>query len=558
MPTDLRRGRIMGFLYRFGLVLTAVTACRSAAPASAPFPAPTQPARVDTVVRTPPPAAAPVPTATLAPPAQQIPDLPAIKPVAGAPMQVNVIYPPREAMITSRDSNFILGSVGSGDVSLRINGEGVEVKPNGAYLAWLPIPPGSSPSYRLVAKRGSDSVVLDHGVKTFRSPTPPVRDRPPGPPPRTSGIVMLGNRAAADSGRTISVRPIAGGTYKWFAIPGTTVERTGAEGGYTRIRLDAALEAYVANNDVVELPDVDHPGPLPSRVIPNLTVVPDSAWTDVVFPVRAAPPYLVEQEADKLILTLYSTRASTDIIGYRSGDAVVRAITWEPVTNDRVRYVIHLRQAPFGYVVTHDGRALTLRIRKTPAINTARPLDGLLIAVDAGHPPAGSNGPTGLYEGVATLGISIALKDELERRGARVLMTRTTPDPVDLGARPLMARAAGAHAFVSIHLNALPDGINPLTSNGTGTYFFHPQSEPLARAVQAGMVRYMRLRDLGVYYDNLAVVRETWMPAILCEGAFVIVPEQEAAMRDPEGQRAYARGVAAGLEAYFRALGEAR
>jgi N-acetylmuramoyl-L-alanine amidase len=95
-------------------------------------------------------------------------------------------------------------------------------------------------------------------------------------------------------------------------------------------------------------------------------------------------------------------------------------------------------------------------------------------------------------------------------------------------------------------------------SNGTGTYFFHPQSEPLARAVQKGMVRSMGLRDLGVYYDNLAVVRETWMPAVLCEGAFVIVPEQEAAMRQPEGQRAYARGVAEGLEAYFRALGETR
>src|SRR6185503_8356731 len=165
---------------------------------------------------------------------------------------------------------------------------------------------------------------------------------------------------------------------------------------------------------------------------------------------------------------------------------------------------------------------------------------------------------TGLYEGVATLGISMALKEELEQRGATVLMTRTTADPVELGARPLMARAANADAFVSIHLNALPDGINPMTSNGSGTYFFHPQSEPLARAVQAGLVRYMKLRDLGVFYDNLAVVRETWMPAILCEGAFVILPEQEAAMRDPEGQRAYARGVAAGLEAYFKALGEAR
>ena len=122
----------------------------------------------------------------------------------------------------------------------------------------------------------------------------------------------------------------------------------------------------------------------------------------------------------------------------------------------------------------------------------------------------------------------------------------------------MMARRANAHALISIHMNAVPDGVNPLASNGTGTYFFHPQSEPLARAVQAGMVRSMGLKDLGVFYDNLALVRPTWMPSVLCEGAYVIVPEQEAAMRTPEGQHAYARGVAAGIEAYFRALAESR
>jgi N-acetylmuramoyl-L-alanine amidase len=64
----------------------------------------------------------------------------------------------------------------------------------------------------------------------------------------------------------------------------------------------------------------------------------------------------------------------------------------------------------------------------------------------------------------------------------------------------------------------------------------------------------MRLRDLGVYYDNLALARPTWMPSVLCEGAFIIVPEQEAALRTPEFQQRYAEGVVDGLEAYFRKL----
>jgi N-acetylmuramoyl-L-alanine amidase len=195
-----------------------------------------------------------------------------------------------------------------------------------------------------------------------------------------------------------------------------------------------------------------------------------------------------------------------------------------------------------------------LRVRRAPEVNKSRPLQGLVIAVDAGHPPAGATGPTGLYEGVATLGIAERLKLYLEQRGATVVMTRTAPGAVALADRPVLARRANAHAFVSIHLNALPDGVNPFGAHGTGAYYFNTFSEPLARAVQAGMVRRMGLRDLGVYYDNLAVLRPTWMPSVLCEGAFVIIPEQEAALRTPEFQDAYARGVADGVEEYFRTL----
>ena len=49
-------------------------------------------------------------------------------------------------------------------------------------------------------------------------------------------------------------------------------------------------------------------------------------------------------------------------------------------------------------------------------------------------------------------------------------------------------------------------------------------------------------------YDNLAVVRGTWYPAVLCEGAFIMLPDQEAALRTPEFQERYARGIADGLE----------
>ena len=113
---------------------------------------------------------------------------------------------------------------------------------------------------------------------------------------------------------------------------------------------------------------------------------------------------------------------------------------------------------------------------------------------------------------------------------------------------------ANGHAFVSIHLNAFPDGVNPFVNAGTSTLFFHQHSEPLARLVQREMVRRFRTRDIGIHYQNLAVARPPWMPAILTEGLFLMFPEQEASLRSPEGRELYARAVADGVEEYFRGL----
>src|SRR5687768_15133090 len=65
--------------------------------------------------------------------------LPAIPNVVG-PIALRVVYPPSGSQIATRDSNFIFGSVGSGTATLRINGRPVEVKPNGSFLAYLPVP----------------------------------------------------------------------------------------------------------------------------------------------------------------------------------------------------------------------------------------------------------------------------------------------------------------------------------------------------------------------------------------------------------------------------------
>jgi N-acetylmuramoyl-L-alanine amidase len=269
-------------------------------------------------------------------------------------------------------------------------------------------------------------------------------------------------------------------------------------------------------------------------------------------------PFLVEEEARSLVLTLYGTKVSVDAIAFAGNDSLIRTVNATQLTSDRARITLALDAAPYGYQTLWDGVRFTLRVRRPPAIDAALPLRGLTIAVDPGHPPIGATGPTGLYEGDAVLAIGEHLRTMLEARGATVFMTRTTSEPLALAVRPILATRANAHAFVSIHLNAYPDGVNPFVANGTGTYFYFPHSERLARAVQRGLIPELGLRDVGVFQQSFAVIRNSWMPAVLAEGAFVIIPEQEAALRTTEYQYAYARGILHGLEAYFRTLSHGR
>src|SRR5512143_1236737 len=85
--------------------------------------------------------------------------LPPVAPVTG-PLRLSVAYPVPTDLIDARDSTFILGSVGTGIATLTVNQVPVPVAPNGAWIAWLPIPPDSVISFTITARTATDSATL--------------------------------------------------------------------------------------------------------------------------------------------------------------------------------------------------------------------------------------------------------------------------------------------------------------------------------------------------------------------------------------------------------------
>lgn len=510
----------------------------------------------------PRPPAAPIPTPvpsapvviTPAPVPPPNPSLPAMPHITG-PLEIKVVYPPAGQLIQSKDSNFIFGSVGNGDAALTINGVPTPVWPNGSFMGWLPNPSRDLSRYDLVAATSTDTARLSHSIKLL--PPPPTTPPPPDTVQRMTVAqysALIGQATVAnDTDRVVTGYAPTESLDRWFLLPGTVVRVDSVKGAYAFVHLDSQRVVRIEKPEINLTTPVSTPPALQAQAF---RVVPAPEWVDIVIPVNAPPPYLIDVGDRALNLTFYGTSAAPQAAVNVPDSTYVSSVA-SIVSGPEMRYTISLRGPVYAFQRLWENGNFTLRVRKPPTIDPTSPLRGLTIAVDPGHPPAGARGPTGFWEPEATLPVGFKLRDMLQARGANVLMTRTTPEPVDLNLRPTMARRANAHALVSIHYNAVPDGMNPFVAQGTTTYHFWKHSEPLATSIHQALLPLLALPDKGVKRANFALVRATWMPAVLTEGAFIIMPDQEAASRTPEYQERYARGIVEGLESYFRSLGQA-
>ncbi|CAN5713332.1 hypothetical protein BH23GEM10_BH23GEM10_14300 [soil metagenome] len=351
---------------------------------------------------------------------------------------------------------------------------------------------------------------------------------------------------------TVRGRNDVAGPFHYFWPDGTQFRITGQRDGMYRVRLADSRTAWVPAGDVQLLPVGAPPA---AGAVASVRLAPGPQWIDVRIPLGTRMPFQVLEEERSLHIDVFGAVSRANFFQYGGLDPLVTHAEWSQPADSVFRVSVELAEPVWGYDTFYDAAgALVLRIRRPPVIDPAAPLRGLLIAVDPGHggDDRSTRGPTGFTEADANLAISLRLRDLLVAEGARVMMTRERDMTVPLGDRPAMAADSGAHLLVSVHNNAFPDGVNPRTNNGTSTYYFHPRSSPLARAMQHELLDELGLRDIGYGRADLALVRPTWMPAVLTETMFMMVPEQEAALKDAAVQQRIAQAHVRALERFLR------
>jgi N-acetylmuramoyl-L-alanine amidase len=198
------------------------------------------------------------------------------------------------------------------------------------------------------------------------------------------------------------------------------------------------------------------------------------------------------------------------------------------------------------------------------------------ICLDPGHGGKDTGNHTfWRSEKTYTLALALELRDQLQKAGFNVILTRTRDTTVELPDRPALANRRGADLFVSLHFNATPTGKNEV--EGPQTYCITPigasstdaqgeganfgptaanrcedKSLLLAYQVQKSLVRNLGAKDRGVRRARYWVLRDAMMPAILIEGGYMTHPVESKKIYNAVYRHQMAQAILIGILTYQR------
>ncbi|HJR98585.1 MAG TPA: N-acetylmuramoyl-L-alanine amidase [Actinomycetota bacterium] len=170
---------------------------------------------------------------------------------------------------------------------------------------------------------------------------------------------------------------------------------------------------------------------------------------------------------------------------------------------------------------------------------------------------APADATTRVREKHLNLDIARRVQARLAAAGIPVVMTRTTDRTVSLRSRTALANARRVDAFVSIHNNASRN------RSAGGSEVYHQirggASRTLGSLIRTQLARSPGLRTSlrsrrGDHGDYYYVLRNTRMPAVIVEGAYVSNPREARLLASPSFRQKLADAIVRGILAFQKTL----
>lgn len=425
----------------------------------------------------------------------------------------DIVYPKKNNVIINAKSTFFIGS---SDKPLKINGQDVPLHSSGGFAYVVPLMDGEN---KFV-------ISSDDKYKLFTIIKPAIKsDGFQEPQFKKYDCVKSGY--IVNDRSPLRSTPVDAGINRIAHLQrNILLNIDGEQGGFYRIILENDRYGWVAKTNV-KLSDNYTNTPAKLK---GFDFEETKNYYEFVFHLDKTVPYEII-EGEKLTVKFFN------------------------VDNENGTYS---KEFPFtqkliGYSGKYINNDFVWKIKKSPEISLKKPLKHIVITIDAGHggDELGAIGCLGDKEKDINLKISKYLEENLKKRGADVIMTRTDDSYLGLNERVEISNYSNSDIFLSIHANALADGGDPNVRKGVGVYYYYNQAKSLAQTIQDTMVNELGLTDDKIHQASFAVVRNTNALSVLVETAYMINPEDNSKLINDEFQKNCAKAIADAIEIYM-------
>lgn len=432
----------------------------------------------------------------------------------------DIVYPKKSGVTINSASSFFIGS---SDKPLTINGENVKLHPSGGFAHVVNLDEGEN----------KFEIKSEDEVKNFTIIRPKKLTGSVYTPPKLIEYETKKQFLTSVENSPLRETPVDAGINRMAHFQmGIPLSVDGEKSGFYRVILGENKKAWISKTNVKAFE-----GYLNSpAVVSGYDYIDSPEYFTFVFHLDKKTPFEIV-EGETFLLKFYNVKDCAD-------NTYVFDFPYSEASGTK---------KIAGYSGIYEGNDFVWKIRKFPKVDKRHPLKNIIVAVDAGHggKDAGAIGCCGDKEKDVTLAIAKYLEHELKHRGAKVVMTRTDDSYVGLRERVDIANEKDAMFLISIHGNALPDSLNPNEHQGTSIYFYYNQAKLLAANVLVEMNCQLGTKNDKIRQGSLALVRNTNALSILIEAAYLINPEDNAMLINPQFQKHCAKAIADGIEKYL-------
>lgn len=184
---------------------------------------------------------------------------------------------------------------------------------------------------------------------------------------------------------------------------------------------------------------------------------------------------------------------------------------------------------------------------------------------DIGKPDEGAESREGTTEAETNLKITLKVQNLLEQSGATVILTRSDENAIydldkntlrekkisDIHNRVKIGNESSADAFISIHLNKIPE--NQYWGWQTFYKSGNEESIKLAKSLQTSLSESIEKENkrVAMKLDNVYIIKHVEIPISIVECGFLSNSEEEKLLLQDEYQDKLAWGIYTGIMDYF-------